>query len=94
MPRRQRQGRHGSTAAPEHLCRRVANRSEHAPHVVGDEVRLGILLAILDSAAPEASGIVRYDRMVTGESGARAAKPELSMGWAISMSTGPEPCTS
>jgi hypothetical protein len=57
----------GATAAAEHVCRLVADGLEHPAYVVGQQVRLGILVRVVDRAAVEASGIESHDGVVLSE---------------------------
>ena len=56
-----------ATAATEHMSRPVANRFQHPAYVVGQQIRLAVLVAVFDCAAGETSGVVGHDRVVLGQ---------------------------
>ena len=56
-----------TAAAAEHLRGPAANRLQHPPYVICQQVRLGILVAVVDRAAAEASGVVAHDGVVVSE---------------------------
>ena len=67
VPGDQREPGDRAAAAAEDLRGPAADRLQHPPYVVGQQVGLGILVAIVDGAAAEASGIVGHDGVVVGE---------------------------
>ena len=76
----QREPRDGATAAAEHVCGPVADRLQHPAYVVGQQVRLGVLVGVVDGAAGEASGVVGHDGVVLGEQWRDRGKPRSTHG--------------
>ena len=63
----QGESRDCATAAAEHVGGPVANGLEHPAHVVGEQVRLRILVRAVDLAAAEAPRVGGHDGIVLGE---------------------------
>ena len=83
----QSESRDRAAATPEDAGRLLADgRFEHSSNVVGHEVRLTVLVGVVDGAAAEAPRVVGHDGEGLGQHRARCvANPDASIGWPISM---------
>ena len=69
-----------TTAAAEHIRRPAADRLQHPPDVVCEQVRLGILVAVVDRAAAEAPGVVAHNGVVVSEQRCDRGEPRAVHG--------------
>ena len=70
----------GATAAAEDVSGNVAGGFEHPPHVVGQHVRLGVLLAVVERATAEASRVVGDHHVVIGQHRCDGGEPRAVHG--------------
>jgi hypothetical protein len=78
----QREPRNRASTATEYVRGHLANRLQHSAYVVGQQVRLGVLVGVVDRAAGETSGVVSHDGVSLGEQSRDRGKPGSAHGMA------------
>ena len=67
-------------AAAHDIGRPLAHRVEHPAHVIGEEIRLGVLIGIVDGAGRKAARIVGHDGVRVSQERRDRGEPHASHG--------------